>query len=1008
VYKANLNSRSLRTSLLLGAASVAAMGIALPAMAQDNSSVETVVVTGSRIPQTGLYSTSPVTVVGSQEAKLEGTTNVDQLLNNLPSVYAGQNQYQGNGSTGTATVDLRGLGANRTLVLIDGKRLGAGDPIVPVADLNQIPAAMVDHVEVLTGGASAVYGSDAEAGVVNFIMRKDFEGIELDGQYSAFQHQNDNGNYRSQQSALGFPLAPSNAFDGQNVNTTLVMGTNTANDKGNVTVYLSYQNTVGVLAGARDYGNCTFNDAGATAACGGSSNFNSFVNLNDGVNYHPVPGGLAATYPKFNYGALNSMQRPDTRYTGGFFAHYDVSKELELYSSLMFTHDDANWTAAPSGAFEGTAIPGNSGAVMVNCDNPYLNSAELGAWCGGVASPTKVPFYIGRRNVEGGNRVTDYTHETYRMVVGAKGDLGDGWSYDVSGQYSRTDYSQTYNHDFSVARVQNALLVNPDGKCQVFDLGIDKSCVPYNIFNGILPGNALASTTAGGVTAAALNYVTAQGLQQGYTDEQVLTGSLTGNLGAWGIQSPWAKTPVGVSVGAEYRSEEISLTTSHDYHLNDLYGSGGYNFGTPTSGFNVTEGFGEVSVPVIEGMPFAEELSLNGGYRYSSYSSSGAVSSYKYGAEWQPIDDLRLRAGFQRAVRAPNVLELFTPVTGQLDLTTDPCAKFGNANPTTGAAQPLTAAQVAGCERTGATLAQLTGGPGGLSTIQDCPATQCKYLVGGNTNLKPEVSDSRTLGIVLTPTFLDGFTATVDYYDIKIDKAITSISPITSMNECVSGNNVAYCGYIHRDANGAIFTDNGYVVAPLLNSGYLRTKGVDVEANYQAEMSDWGMGDNGSLAFNLVGTYTKNYTVEQVSGALNVGTYDCAGLFGLSCGEPTPKWRHKLRVTWDSPWDFAVSLQWRYIGSTTNDANSSNTLIGTGPGSNVFNAKLPAYNYFDLSGTWAVSEHVNLSAGVNNLFDKDPPLIATDSLGTYGNNNTFPGTYDPLGRYVFVAGSVKF
>jgi len=655
VYQANLDKRSLRSALLLGAASVAAASLSVPAFAQDQST-ETVVVTGSRIPQQGLYAPSPVTAVGQQEMKFEGTTGVETLLNNLPSVFADQTAGVSNAATGTATVDLRGLNAVRTLVLVNNTRLMPGDPRAPAADLNTIPAALVDHVEVLTGGASAVYGSDALAGVVNFVMRKDFEGIEFDGQYTIANADNTNGYYRGLVSAAGFQEPKEGIWDGANTNGSLIMGTNTANGKGNVTAYITYNNTEAVLAGARDFSACTI--GGTTShACAGSSNYARYYSLDDSAAYyansfkvtphgggpkvtipsagggasaydffnqgtgHPgsgsfvpyAPGGVAPNDHKFNYGALNYLQRPDTRYSGGFFSHYEVNKELDVYASFMFTDDHTLAQIAPSGLFLGTGAI--SGAyVQINCNNPLLSASEAQALCGynavggiynedtaaGIKSgnapvygppaalgcvpvgstgncnltPGQALLEIGRRDIEGGNRVDDLRHTSYRAQVGARGDLGDGWTYDVYAQYGYTVLTENYQNEFSVQRVQNALEVDPStGKCYSAEpnaqgIVTDSKCVPLDIFNGI-----------GSITPAMLKYVGASGFQEGYTEEQIISGNLTGDLGEYGIQSPFAKSPVAVSFGSEYRAEYLQDLADYEFTSGDLYGQGG---ATPT------------------------------------------------------------------------------------------------------------------------------------------------------------------------------------------------------------------------------------------------------------------------------------------------------------------------------------------------------------------------------------------------------------------------------------------
>ncbi len=360
----------LRSTLLVGAATLAATGFTPPAGAQEaGGTVETVVVTGSRIPQTGVYSASPVTAIGQQELKFEGTTDVTTLINALPEAFVDQNQGESNGSSGTANVDLRGLGSKRTLVLVNGTRLMPGDVADPVADLNDIPAALVDHVEVLTGGASAVYGSDALAGVVNFIMRKDFEGIEVDGTYSISNNNNDTSRWRNltqtdiNGGAFGFAQSKPGIWNGGTDDGTLIMGTNTANDKGNITAYLGYRNSQPVVESSRDYSECTIASANGktgstsvgpftTSECNGSSNFDRFLSLDNVYGGLPFdyfvqgksPNGNFVPYTgapdqHFNYGALNYLQRPDTRYTGGFFAHYQENKELDIYSSFMFADD---------------------------------------------------------------------------------------------------------------------------------------------------------------------------------------------------------------------------------------------------------------------------------------------------------------------------------------------------------------------------------------------------------------------------------------------------------------------------------------------------------------------------------------------------------------------------------------------------------------------------------------------------------------------------------------------
>ena len=1001
---------NLRAVLLIGTASAAAFGFSSQASAQDQTT-ETVVVTGSRIPQQGLYAPSPVTAVGQQEMKFEGTTGVETLLNNLPAVFASQTAGVSNGTTGTATVNLRGIGAKRTLVLVNGTRLAPGDPTNTsgtdggdngAADLNQIPAALVDHVEVLTGGASAVYGSDALTGVVNFVMRKDFEGIEVDGQYGIAQADNTNANYRSIVSAAGDQLAKEDIWDGANNNGTIVLGTNTANGKGNVTAYLGYQRTATVLAGARDYSACSFNTNSASTAhvCGGSSTYNKFLSIDTKQTYFEegtgAPGTgkfvpfVGGTSQLFNYGSTNYLQRPDTRYTGGFFAHYEVNKELDVYTSFMFMDDDTVGQTAARGLFNGVGAQGGSALApgfffLINCANPLMTAQEATLLCPGGGVGNQTPGYasveIGRRAIESGPEDREVRHTSYRMQVGARGDLGDGWTYDVYGQYTTSLLQRLDRGFWSTSNAQKALLVGGTAANPVCLSG--GSCVPLDIFNGI-----------GSITPAMLNYVEVPGLIQGYTEEQILSGSLTGDLGEYGIKSPWAKNPVAISVGSEYRAEYLEFQPDEEYLTGDLNGSGGITVGTPRSGFNVVEGFTEIKMPLIQEKPFAEDLSFNGGYRYSSYSEAGSVSAYKYGLEWQPIDDFRLRASYERAVRAPNVLEAFAPDDIVLVTAQDPCAtsKAGMCASVPNA---------------------------GNSAILACPSEQCNQETGGNANLKPEIGDTRTVGVVFTPTFVDGLTATVDYFNIDVSNAIGSIPGTVTLANCYGpsatpGSEAEFCPLVHRDPLGQLY-GSGFVSATTINTGFLHTKGVDFEANYNLSFDDIPMTAGlGGLQFAFVGTWLQTYEIEPVQGET---PYSCAGLFGPTCSSgnsasaPLPRWRHRLRVTWTTPWDVDFSVNWRYLSSVRLDANTSvKQLQSFGAGfDDGPDATINDYWYLDLAADWNVRTGVDLHAGVNNVFDRLPPALSSFVLpAVTGSANTFPGTYDTLGRTMFIGVTIKY
>lgn len=1057
VYQSNEIGRSLRSALLLGAATAAAITVAQPAAAQDQT-VETVVVTGSRIPQQGLYSSSPVTAVGQQEIQLQGTTKVENLLNSLPSVLASNTSSDSNGASGTATVDLRGLGTNRTLVLVDGNRLMPGDPYTgSAADLNTIPTALVDHVEVLTGGASAVYGSDAIAGVVNFIMRKDFEGVEVDGSYSVYNAPNGDSLYDQVNQDRGYATAQKDYWGGGTTDLSLLIGTNSADGKGNITVYASYRNVQPVLQKNLDYSACAlWSDFYSSFVCGGSSNYNrwrSFDNKRSPVGnglpspapalpsdfFGGNPGGVLTPYAGqvYNYGPENYMLRNDTRYTGGYFAHYEVNKQFDVYSSMMFTDDDTSAQIAPSAIFSGSGPVQYRGTVnthyyQINCDNPYMTLQQNTLLCGqtpGSAPTLPGGFYDGAgnitpgqslldlriRNILGGPRIDNLRHTAYRMNIGVKGDLGNGWAYDIHGQYGLTLFTENYQNDLSGIRIENSLEVDPvTGKCfaAVPDSnGIinDPNCVPWDIFHGF---------------SAPPSYVASPGFQQGYNEEQVISGQLTGDLGQWGVQSPWAKSPVAVAVGAEYRAEYIKLDTSYNYQIGDLTGQGTKILPIPRSGFSVSEAFGEIRIPVVQDMPLAEDLSLNAGFRYSSYSSVGSSTTYKVGAEWQPVDDLRFRASYSRASRAPNVLELYYPQ--KIGLFTgggDPCAGNNGGAPVSAQCAAVWTAFGYDAASAAAALA--------------CPASQCNQYLGGNASLKPETADTLTLGVVLTPTFIDGFTATIDYFDIEVDDYVGTITPTTSLAGCYGSASPAaaiayYCPFVTRSpATGSIY-GAGYVADLNINLPYIKTSGMDFEATYAADLGDVSGGfldGLGSLTTHFVGTWLQNYKIKPSSVALGTDTeYDCTGLYGPAvCGEPRPNWRHSMRFTWSTPWDVDFSLNWRHVGEVNVDVNQPNALLGGGStlttcpaGSSIAGtqvstnfyggncgpgAHIDAQDYIDLAASWNVREGVQLRGGVNNVFAKRPPVVGS----TFGSNgNTWPGTYDAMGRMFFVSATVKY
>lgn len=977
------SARSIRGLLLAGAAVGAVALSAAPAMAQE---IEEIVVTGSRIASPNLVATSPITVVGQDEIKYQGTTRVEDLINSLPQAFAAQTSQVSNGSTGTATIDLRNLGAVRTLVLVDGRRLPPGSPGSggSAPDINQIPGALIERVEVATGGASAVYGADAVAGVVNFIMKDDFEGVAFDYQFSFYQHNNENGMAQDAVKRGKYALPDDSVTDGFTRDATVVMGASTEDGKGNVTLYAGYRKIDAILQSERDYSACTVAAGAGVWNCSGSgTTFPTRIVLTQGaVGGGKAPsnaqidanGNVVAYYQPYNFGPLNYYQRPDERYTLGAFGKYEINENVTAYTQLMFMDDQTVAQIAPSGIF------GQS--FKIRCDNPMLSASQQTAYCGTLAgSSDTVNMTLFRRNTEGGGRQSDLQHTSWRMVGGFKGDVG-GWDYDVYGQYARVNFAQTYYNDFSISRIGQALDATRNSSGQIVCRDDSNGCAPYNIF------------TPGGVSQAALDFLQTPGFQRGYTEQKIASGSISKDLGDYGLTIPTASTGIAIAIGAEYREEHLSRTVDSAFATGDLAGQGGPTLGVD-GGFDVKELFGELRVPLVEDAPFVKQLTLDLGYRYSDYSNFGGTDTYKVAGDWAPIDDLRIRGSYNRAVRAPNVQELYTPQgLGLFNLDESQGPNGSYWDPCAGTSPAFTAAQ---CANMGVTAAQ-------YGKILDNTAGQFNSLDGGNPDLQPETSDTYSIGFVATPSAVPGLSLTVDYFKIKIKDVIGTVPSDLAVNLCGTTGNQAFCSLITRDpVSGSLWIGTiANVKATNVNIASLSTSGIDIDLAYKFDLEDVGVNDMGSLAFNFAGTWMDTAKSEPLPGE---GVYDCVGLHGATCGVPTPEWRHRFRTTWASPFDVNLSVSWRYIDAVKAQGTSDNPLLKNTV--NPLNEKLKAMNYFDLAATYSPVEFLSLSLGVNNVFDKDPPLSSA-LASVYGNGNTYPGTYDTMGRYVFMGAQVKF
>ena len=967
---------------LMAAQSVYAQTTASQDAAQKAERIE---VTGTRIPPPNLEGASPVTVIDASSIKTDGVRSVENLLNNLPQVFADQGANVSNGSSGTATVNLRNLGANRTLVLVNGRRLPAGSPGTVAADLNQIPAALIKRVEILTGGASAIYGSDAVAGVVNFIMNNKFEGVQVSLNQSFYNHKQQNPGgvadiirTRALTNPANFQVPGNKTSDGEIFDANILMGSNFAGGKGNATVYFGYKKENALLQSERDFSSCGLTSTAAGFVCGGSSTSATgrFFNLNNNRSFTPADAaGTARAYATatdaYNFNPTNHYQRPSETYSFSSFANYDINENVKLYSEFSFHNYNTVAQIAPGGVFFTDNI------YTIRTENPLLTASWRTA-LGLTAPGSTTDIYLGRRNVEGGGRTSTFTNTSFRTLVGVKGDIGN-WNYDAFMQTSKVNGTAVVGQYFSRARIQLAMdaVTNPATGatvCRSNLTGGNPTCVPYNPWR------------LGGVTPAQLAYLQTPGNATGATQQSIQGANISSDLGTYGMKFPAAKNGIGVSFGVERRTEKLDNNTDQPTRDGDLSGAGGPNKGISGAKFTVQEIFAEVRAPLIEGKPMADLLSVNASYRNSDYDKPSArTNTYGFGIEWAPIREFKLRGSYQQAVRAPNLIELYTASGLGLYDGADPCEGIGAFGTPTGP----TATQAA-CARTGLSAAL-------YGRVAPNATTQYVGLFGGNANLQPETAKSNTLGLVATP--LQNLSLTVDYYDIKVQNTVSSVPATTTLTNCLATGLSTFCDLIQRSPAGNLFSQlSSFIVANNVNIGALKTAGVDLGFNYVHKIDSYG-----SVTVNFLGTRLQKLEVEPVKGN---GIYDCAGLYGLTCGTPSPKWRHKVRASWATPWSVDLALTWRYMGDVTIDTTSSSPLLRAAT-VNAVDRELGERNYIDLAGAWQVTKQLNLSGGINNLFDKDPPLSGNTPTG-FGNGNTFPQVYDALGRRFFLNATYKF
>ena len=970
--------------------------IPFSALAQDD--VEEVVVTGTRIADPNVTSSSQITSIDGEELLVRGITRVEDYLNDLPQISPGQSITNSNGASGTATANLRNLGCSRTLVLMNGRRMvsgttGGGN----CADLNTVPTLLLDKVEVLTGGASSVYGSDAVAGVVNFILDDEFVGMKTSFFNGFYQHKNDNSSLRDLVASYDYALAPKDVTTGDTEKVSVAFGGEIDGGKGHITAFMEHTDTKPILQGEYDISACALRSG--FSGCGGSStippgrwadfggyNAGGFVNVDPtitGVDFKVLGNEFVPRAGQaYNYNPTNFFQRPDDRFNSGFFGKYEVSDNAEVYVDMTYMKSESNAQIAYSGTFGNiTALP---------CYNAFLSEQQYNAACGdwtgmggdhapdfasGAAALAylanldlavgdgsilgyKAPLYSLKRNVEGNPRQSIFAYKSFTQTVGVRGDINDNWSYDAYYQTSNVVYNNEYRNDLSVTAINRAVdvvSVNGVPTCVSALNGTDSTCVPYNLFQGGLPGDqGIQGVLDGGQELQ--SYIANSTYINGDGEQTTFTAYVTGDTG---YSIPGA--PGNVSVVAGFESRELSSDFRPDLpsRTGDRSGSGGATL--PLGGkYDVDDFFVELGIPVTD------TVSMDAGFRSADYSTGNDTTAMKLGAFWTVNDKVSVRGSFQTSQRHANLAELYQGIgQGLVDLDYDPCG----IDPDTGAAPIATQAQ---CENTGLP-ANLYG------TDLKSPADQYNIQTGGNPNVKPEESESITIGVVLNP--MDGLTLTVDYFDITVEDGIGTVSPKTALDKCIETGAAAFCNLINRNpVNGSLWLTGGYISAQITNISEEQTSGIDVIFDYSVD-TNWG-----PLVVSGVTTLLDSYDIIELPGEAAIG---CSGNWGGSCGKnPMPEVMGSYTVGLTTEFDTDVILGVRYLGET-DDLNANDI-------------DFDAYTYLDATAIYSVNDNMSVTLGVSNLLDKEPGY--TSDAGTApGNGNTFPGYFDAFGRHIHLS-----
>jgi len=917
----------------------------------DEAQVEEIIVTGSRLPRRDFTAVSPIATIDSETLTYAGQATLEETLNRLPQVAPALGRTSNNPGNGTSSINLRGLGSGRTLVMLNGRRL-APSGIGTAVDVNNLPQALMDRVEVITGGATTVYGSDAIAGVVNFITKDDFEGFGIDT------------------SAYVTEEGDSNIYD---INVT--WGHNFG--RGNITLYGGYYDREETFLAEREFTASQQNDTWQGEVREGGSNtipagniFSPRIDLGNGpqrttFDENGVPLSYDPATDFYNFAPLNYLQVPLTRWSTGAFVNYEVTDHLELYAELSYANNEAAQTLAP--------VPAG-GFFEINPDNPVLSPEAQQLFAAELfpVSATTVGMSFGRRLEELGPRIIETDNDYTRVVAGFRGEINETWDFDAWVTYTRGDEDEFFLNDASYSRMQQGLLVDPlTGEC--FDPS--NGCVPLNLFG------------EGNLSQAGVDFIR----YEPFLNETSRTQKLASAFVRGAPFESWAG-PINMAFGVEWRDDDGDFEADDVLFTDDTLG---YRARASVNGSeSVWEVYTEATIPLAEGTAWAEYLGLEIGGRYSDYDNAGSVDSFKFGGEWQLPAPVRFRAMFQRSVRAPNLLEAFLEQGTEAGsfATTD-----GSRDPCSAANDPAGSGLREACIVTGLPADQ-------VGVFEATAGFPTDFVFGGNPLLEPEEAETLTFGVVFDLDWLQGVQISIDYFDLEVSDTIGEIDATIACFDLANTENL-FCGNIERDP---VSYNVNRVYEPFVNRGVLHTEGIDTVVSVESELpAGLALFDGqADIAFDLAWTHVLENSEQETS----FGTeFDCVGLFGYPCNftlsrltDAYPEDRISTNLRYYSG-DFSTVLSWRWISGTDNGVLTYGEVLGFGwadPGV----PSIDSESYVDFGLAYGFSDNVEARFTIANLTDQDPPLMANNSNGP----NTDSTLYDVFGRSYTLALSLHF